>query len=138
MSAAVGLAGLIVALVGAAAVIGQTFRVSHNTSAFNNLKDIASGWQEKATLQAQQIEDLTTQNQSQARQIADLQGRELVLRDMVTGRSAVDKIAADLAMLTSSVNTGGREVLAQIANVRGEVKTVHETLREVQEVIRHG
>ena len=106
-------ASFIFAIVG---ILGQ-WRVSRNTAALTQYRDIAKAWEDKARVQESEISDLQTDKHHKDQIIAELQGKVTVLQDALTGKAAWDVLEVRIA-----------EALTIAGETRTEVRKVHELL----------
>jgi len=112
----VAVAAVVGSLMAAAAILGQ-WRVSRNTTATTQYREIAQGWEDKARLQADEIADLQADKHRKDREIAELKGKVQVLQDALTGKASWE-------ILESRIG----EALAIAGEMRTELRQVHEML----------
>jgi hypothetical protein len=99
--------------------VAGTWRAARSTSALNQYRDTAQAWEAKASAQAMQIKDLETDAAKKDRQIAELEGKVMVLQDSLTGRVAWEILEAKIT-----------EALQLMGETRTEVKAVHQILED--------
>ncbi len=63
--------------------------------------------------------------------ITELQGKVAVLQDMVTGKAAVEQLAAGFGQMVAHMDERVSEALKQAGAIRGEVRDVHEAIEAV-------
>jgi hypothetical protein len=89
LGAIAGVLGLIIA---AGTLLGTSLRVGRQTATVSNYREAAQSWESKARAQESEISDLQAKvlalENSKAAQDAEIR----VLRDMVTGRSALAEL----------------------------------------------
>lgn len=127
LSSILSLVSIIVAVLTVMGLAGGSFRVSRNTQTVANYREAALSWEAKADAQEKDIELLRAALIEKDRQIAELQGRVVVLQDMVTAAPAIEHLATTMADVVTRMDTRGAEVLAQIGQLRGEVRGLAET-----------
>jgi hypothetical protein len=112
LSVLVAIVSLVVVCLGA---IGgwAALRTARNVNTAKVYADAADAWKEKSEAQEQQINDLKSVCAEQAHQIEELQTHVRVLEGVVTGRSAIEALGADL------VKWHG-EILTEIQTNRGQ------------------
>lgn len=109
LTTAVIVLGLLIAIAGSLGV-WSAFKTQRNVQVAKLYQDTAEGWQKKSEMLEGQVEDLTNekdrlkaQNATQARQIADLHGQIAVLRDVVSGKSAVELLTTEFRDTASKI-----------------------------------
>lgn len=107
------IASFIFAVVG---ILGQ-WRVSRNTAALSQYRDIAKAWEDKARVQEAEISDLQDDARRKDSVIAELTGKVNVLQDSLTGKAAWDVLEARIG-----------EALTIAAETRAEIRQVHQLL----------
>lgn len=112
-------ASFIFAIVG---VVGQ-WRVSKNTAALTQYRDIAKAWEEKARVQEVEIADLQVDKHRKDQVIAELQGKVTVLQDTLTGKASWDVLEGRIS-----------EALHMAGETRTELRRVHELLLKKEEL----
>ena len=87
---------LIALLLAGAGAIGTwaALRVGKNAQVLKNYRDVAASWKEKAEAQEDQIKDLITDLATAHAETNRLSDRVTFLQDAVTGKSAIDALAA--------------------------------------------
>ena len=85
------LIALVALVITAAGTIGAwaALRVGKNTSTVSNYREAAQSWRLKSESQDAEIKELQSENADLRKQVADLSGQVGVLRDMITGASAI-------------------------------------------------
>lgn len=68
------------------------FKTSRNAQLIQVYQGTANAWEERARAYEVQIKELQAQNQQQATELADLRGQVGTLRDLATGRPAIDQL----------------------------------------------
>lgn len=107
------IASFVFAIVG---ILGQ-YRVSRNTAALAQYRDIAKAWEDKARVQEAEIADLQNDARRKESVIAELTGKVNVLQDTLTGKASWDILEARIS-----------EALVIVAETRAEVSDIHETI----------
>lgn len=97
-------------------VLGQ-WKVSRNTTALTQYRDIAKAWEDKARVQESEISDLMDDKHRKDAMIAELQGKVTVLQDSLTGRASWE-------ILENKIG----EALQIAAATRAEIRQVHQLL----------
>lgn len=98
----------------AATVVGGSYRNSRATQVLTLYRESAQAWEQKATLQQGEIEELQADSSRKDKQIADLQGRLTVLQDLVTGKTALEQLLPELHQVREDVAQAREDVLAAI------------------------
>lgn len=106
-------ASFVFAIVG---ILGQ-WRVTKNTAALSQYRDIAKAWEDKARVQEAEITDLQIDKHHKDQVIAELQGKVNVLQDALTGKAAWDVLEHKIS-----------EALQIGADNRTELRKIHELL----------
>jgi cell division protein FtsB len=91
-------------------------RVGKNTQTVSNYREAAQSWQLKSQAQGAEIKELQAENTELRKQVADLSGQVGVLRDLITGASAV-------AEHDTRVNAYHSEVMARLAALEDLVRS---------------
>ena len=107
------IASFVFAVVG---IIGQ-WRVSKNTAALSQYRDIAKAWEDKARVQETEIADLQDDARRKDAVIAELTGKVTVLQDSLTGKAAWDVLESRIA-----------EAMLIAGETRAEIRQVHQLL----------
>lgn len=99
------IAGIIGVIVAIGSLLGTSMRVGRQTATVNNYREAAQSWEAKARSQGSEITDLKAKTlaleKASSAQIAEIQ----VLKDMVTGRQAIEELKGTIADLESKMIT---------------------------------
>ncbi len=117
-------AGGFSALLAAAGVAGAAFRSARTGQVVTELQRLADTRKEHAVEQDRIIA-------RQGLQITELQGQVQVLKDLFTGKAAVEQLAADFGQMVAHMDERVSEALKQAGAIRGEVRDVHEAVEAV-------
>ena len=127
----VAIVGALSFLVGTVGVVAS-WRASKNTSALNLYRETAQAWEGKSKVQDVQIADLEDardnlqkQITERDRQLSELTGRVQVLQDALTGKVSWDILDRKIT-----------EALQLGADVRTEVRTLHDNQTKLLELLR--
>lgn len=121
----------------AATATAGTWRQQRSKTTLANLTAAADAAERLAKTQTDEIAGLNVKLQKKDTQIADLNARVEVLKDMVTGKSAIEAVAAQLSTFMQHYeikstefmqryDARSGEILAQIDSVRQEVRVIAE------------
>jgi len=115
------IAGVLGVIIAVGTLLGTAMRVGRQTTTVNNYREAAQSWEAKARAQESEIADLQAKvvvlEQARAGQDKEIQ----VLRDMVTGRTAI----AELTVALKEVVTKA-EFAAWQAEVRSRLEKQEE------------
>ncbi len=124
-------AGGFSALLAAAGVAGAAFRSARTGQVVTELQRLADTRKEKAADLDRAIADLQAEGAAKDLKITELQGKVAVLQDMVTGKAAVEQLAAGFGQMVAHMDERVSEALKQAGAIRGEVRDVHEAVEAV-------
>jgi hypothetical protein len=113
-------------LVTAGGVIGVSLRIGRNTQTIANYREAATSWEAKAKAQEGQIEELQAADTAKATQITELTAKVQLLQDMVTGKTAIEQLAAQVADTFARIDEKliGRDVFEkEFADLRAELRS---------------
>jgi hypothetical protein len=137
--AAVGAVGGIAAAV---TVVGASFRTGRSAQVLANYKAEAESWQGRALADEEALAEAN-------RQLTGLRIRVAALQDMVTGKTAVEQLAADFrsfmalreqnfTQVIEHMDAAIAEALKQVNATRGEVRDVHESVEAIASALNRG
>lgn len=118
-------------LITAAAVIGASFRNSHQAQVIANYREAASSWKEKAEAQDVAIKELEARDAEKDRQIAELTGQLTMLRDLVTSRPDFERLTVDFERMVQRMDDRVGQALA----LRNEIHAVAEAVKGIEVMI---
>jgi chromosome segregation ATPase len=131
----IALGALVAIVVALATVAGGTFRGARSATTLKNLKDAAESWETRANaLESQtkaQNDEINSLKESESRkdkEIAELRGRINALQDMVTGRVEIELLVQEVQELNEAGKSRVSEVLAQVSEIRADIRAVANTL----------
>lgn len=133
-SSVVGWLAFIGLLITAAAVIGASFRNSHQAQVIANYREAANSWKEKAEAQDVAIKELEARDAEKERQIAELTGQLTMLRDLVTSRPDFERLTVDFERMVQRMDDRVGEALA----LRSEIHSVAEAVKGIAVKIGDG
>src|SRR6266496_2887283 len=117
-------AGGFSALLAAAGVAGAAFRSARTGQVVGELQRLADTRKEKAADLDRAIADLRAESAAKDAAITELQ-------DMVTGKAAVEQLAAGFGQMVAHMDERVSEALKQAGAIRGEIRDVHEAIEAV-------
>lgn len=133
LAGAASIATIVVALLALVGVLAISFRTGRNAQILSNAEAIADSWkdraaamEEKAKGQGEAVRDLQDKLAAKDHEIGQLQGEILTLRDLVTGRSAIQELASQLTVRNAQIDDRIEEML-------GLLRDSNELLREMRE-----
>lgn len=136
--------GFLITAAGAIAT-WAALRTNRQAATLTYLKDAADAAGRLAEVRKSEIADQSLRIEALQRssadkdlEIATLQGRVDQLTDMVTGRPAFDTLTAAFALITQKMDARIAESLAQAAQIRAEIREVHEAVMVRKEPPRGG
>lgn len=122
---------LIMAILGfvivAGGLAGLSYRVNRSQANVTQYRDAADAWEKKATAQETQIRDLQAKVTALQAQLAAEKEARQVLEGVVTGKSAVEALAREMAMAFSNV-VSKNDFLTWQNEVRQMMSTMNEKL----------
>lgn len=99
----------------AAGAIAATWRTSRSRATIETLKQAADAYRLQAEAQQSVIERQSQERADLERQVSDLRGRIAVLQDMVTSKSAIDRLSAVLEAFIGQSSGMLTEILSHAA-----------------------
>lgn len=111
-------------LITAGGLIGVSMRVGRNSQTVANYREAAQSWEAKAKAQEGQLEELKEADAAKASQITELTAKVQLLQDMVTGKTAIEQLAAQVAETFQRIDERliGRDVFdAKFEELRAEI-----------------
>ena len=128
----IALVALLTFLAAGAAVVAAYWRSGRNSATLTNLKDAVDAYEAKVKAQdltiadlqhsrTAEVEELNGRLASKDREVTELQARVAVLQDMVTGKSAIDRLTQAVDQFTTRTDERGALILSEVQSMRAEV-----------------
>ena len=122
----VGVLGFVLTM---ATLLGGNYKVAKNAKIVSDYKSAYDAVAAKAQGQEEQISELKRENAQKDARISELEQHVAAmtaqveqLKDFITGRSAIEELAGQLARMGESMNARGGEILSQLGEIRGEIR----------------
>lgn len=114
-------------LITAGGLVGVSLRIGRNTQTVSNYREAAAAWEAKAKAQEGQIDELQAAHEHSAQEVTELRAKVQVLQDLVTGKTAIEQLATQVAETFALIDAKiiGREAFdAAFAGLRSEIAAI--------------